>query len=110
MTPVIIFTQLPSQEEAETISHTLVTRELAACVHVFPKGKSTYIWECKLCVSEEYQMQIKTTLEQFSAVSELIQSLCSYDVPEIILVKIDDGSEEYLKWLSLETGPQMSQE
>ncbi|WP_375793908.1 divalent-cation tolerance protein CutA [Chlamydia sp. 12-01] len=110
MTPIIIFTQLPSQEEADRISHTLVTQKLAACIHVFPKGKSTYMWEGKLYISEEYQMQIKTRSTQFSAVSEIIQSQCSYDIPEIISVRIDDGNDRYLQWLSLETAPQMPQE
>ncbi|MEF9519709.1 divalent-cation tolerance protein CutA [Chlamydia crocodili] len=110
MTPIIIFTQLSSQEEAENISNTLVIQKLAACVHIFQKGKSTYMWQGKLCVSEEYQMQIKTTSARFSAISAIIQSLCSYDVPEIIFVKIDDGNEKYLQWLSPETAPQMPQE
>ncbi|QXE26796.1 divalent-cation tolerance protein CutA [Chlamydia buteonis] len=110
MTPIIILTQLPSQEEAELIAHTLVTQKLAACVHVFPKGKSTYIWRGQLYVSEEYHMQIKTLSSRFPVVSKTIRSLCSYDVPEIIFIKIDDGNAEYLQWLSLETAPQTSQE
>lgn len=100
MTPIIIFTQLPSQEEADCISHALVTQKLAACVHVFPKGNSTYMWEGKLYISEEYHMHIKTISSRFSEVSAIIQSLCSYDVPEILLVKVDDGNPQYLQWLS----------
>ncbi|ASD30932.1 divalent-cation tolerance protein CutA [Chlamydia abortus] len=110
MTPILILTQLPSEEEAELIAHTLITQKLAACVHVFPKGKSTYLWEGQLYISEEYHMQIKTLSSRFSEVSKTIRSLCSYDVPEIIFIKIDGGNPEYLQWLSLETAPQTSQE
>ncbi|WP_348663197.1 divalent-cation tolerance protein CutA [Chlamydia vaughanii] len=110
MTPVIIFTQLSSHEEAELISMTLVKEKLAACVHVFPKGKSTYMWQGSLCVSEEYHMQIKTVFSQFTPVSNVIRSLCSYDVPEIVLVKIDMGDEEYLRWLSLESASETTQD
>ena len=44
-------------------------------------------------------MLIKTTRARFAAVSAMVKKLHSYEVPEIIALKIEDGSREYLKWI-----------
>ncbi|ANG65926.1 divalent-cation tolerance protein CutA [Chlamydia gallinacea] len=108
MMPALIFTQVPSKEEAELIATTLVTQKLAACVHIFPQGQSIYTWNGELQFSSEYHLQIKTLCVQFSPISRVIRSLCSYQVPEILLVKITSGSEEYLHWLSSESSSKTS--
>lgn len=106
--PALIFAQVPSKKEAELIATTLVTQKLAACVHIFPQGQSIYMWEGELQFSPEYHLQIKTLCAQFLPISQVIRSLCSYQVPEILLVKITSGNEEYLHWLSLESSSKTS--
>ncbi|ANH78706.1 divalent-cation tolerance protein CutA [Candidatus Chlamydia sanziniae] len=99
MKPVLILTQLPSQEQALALATTLITSHLAACVHIFPKGQSVYLWEGELQISEEYHVQIKTTQRSFPGVSSAIKLHCEYEVPEILLFFLEDGDKDYLHWL-----------
>ncbi|MEO1693380.1 MAG: divalent cation tolerance protein CutA, partial [Cyanobacteria bacterium J06631_6] len=47
----------------------------------------------------EYQLIIKTDLNQFAQLSAKIKTLHSYEVPEIIALPIVNGSQAYLNWL-----------
>ena len=42
---------------------------------------------------------LKTTEDKFLAVRALIQENCSYEVPEISKIVIDEANPSYLKWL-----------
>jgi len=46
---------------------------------------------------------IKTRSEVFGKLQAQISELSSYEVPEIVSVKIDDGLPSYLKWIDKET-------
>jgi len=48
----------------------------------------------------EYLLLIKTTAALFESVRSAIQELHSYEVPECIALRIEDGSLAYLKWLT----------
>ena len=48
-------------------------------------------------------LQLKTTSNHVEAVKQTIDRLHPYDVPEIVVVPIVDGSESYLRWLRDET-------
>ncbi|EPP37023.1 divalent-cation tolerance protein CutA [Chlamydia psittaci 10_743_SC13] len=96
---------MPSEQEAEHIATTLITQKLAACVHIFPQGKSIYTWDGVLQSSLEHHLQIKTLCSQFIPVSQVIHSLCSYEVPEILLIEITSCDKEYLHWLSSASSP-----
>jgi periplasmic divalent cation tolerance protein len=43
---------------------------------------------------------IKTSRKQFAALQKTVQSLHSYDVPEIVAVPVVAGSRDYLAWIS----------
>ena len=42
---------------------------------------------------------IKTTKARSAAVKMAIRELHSYDLPECIVIAMEDGSAEYLKWI-----------
>ena len=44
-------------------------------------------------------MAIKTSRARFAALRGAIQSLHSYETPEIVALPIVEGSEAYMKWL-----------
>ena len=97
--PVVVLVTASSQQEARAIARALVTEKLAACVNIFPV-QSTYTWEGAVQQEEEWQMVIKTDLGRWDELSQAIQSLHSYDVPELIALPIMQGSEAYLSWLA----------
>jgi periplasmic divalent cation tolerance protein len=95
----LVLTTASSLEEATSLAKSLVEARLAACVNCFPVH-SHYIWQGNLENSEEWQLIIKTDLNQFATIAEHIQSRHSYTVPELIAVPIVQGSPAYLNWMA----------
>ena len=96
----IVFTTAGSEEEARKIARHLVEKRLAACVNIIPQIESIYRWQGKVDSSREWLLLAKTTQERFPAVRDAIRKLHSYDVPECIVLNIEDGSSDYLQWLA----------
>jgi periplasmic divalent cation tolerance protein len=96
----IVLTTTSSEEEARKIAHALVDRQLAACVNIVPQIESVYRWQGKVESAREWLLLIKTSAEKFSAVRDALRELHSYDLPECIAIKIEDGSPDYLQWIA----------
>jgi periplasmic divalent cation tolerance protein len=96
----IALTTTASEEEARKIAHHLVERRLAACVNILPQIMSIYRWQEKVEEAREWLLVIKTTAAAFAQVRETITELHSYDLPECICLTIEDGSPNYLQWIS----------
>jgi|SRR6478672_4073561 len=97
---LLVLTTTGSQAEAEKIAHALVDRRLAACVNIVPKIQSVYRWEGKVETAEEYLLLIKTRQGRETDVCAAIRELHSYELPECVVLSIEDGSAEYLKWIA----------
>ncbi len=74
-------------------------RRLAACVNIVPRIQSVYRWEGKIETAEEFLLIIKTTKARSAEVNTAIRELHSYDLPECVVISMEDGSAEYLKWI-----------
>jgi periplasmic divalent cation tolerance protein len=96
----IVLTSAGSQEQARAIAHALVERHLAACVNIVSPVESVYRWQGKVETAAEWLLLIKTTGEAFAGVRDALRELHSYEVPECILLSIDDGSPDYLTWIA----------
>jgi periplasmic divalent cation tolerance protein len=96
----IVLTTSGSAAEARKIAQHLVEQRLAACVNIVPQIGSIYRWQGKVESSQEWLLLIKTTAGKFPAVRDAIRSLHSYELPECIVVRIEDGSPDYLRWLA----------
>jgi periplasmic divalent cation tolerance protein len=95
----VVFITASSNGEAENIAEKLVANKLAACVSIIPNIKSFYWWEDKLCKDEELLLVAKTKTSLFKELEKAVKELHSYDVPEIILLSIEDGANTYLDWI-----------
>jgi periplasmic divalent cation tolerance protein len=96
----IVLTTAGSRDEARKIARALVERRLAACVNIVAPVESVYRWQGEVENAEEWLLIIKTTAQAFSKVREAICELHSYDVPECVLLSIEDGSKAYLEWIA----------
>jgi periplasmic divalent cation tolerance protein len=96
---VLVFTTARNEAEAQKIAHELVERRLAACVNIVPRVQSVYRWEGKVETAEEYLLVIKTTESRTAEVQDAIRELHSYDLPECVVISMEGGSAEYLKWI-----------
>ena len=96
----IVLTTAGSEEEARKIARHLVEKRLAACVNIIPQIESIYRWQGKVESAREWLLLVKTTQESFPAVRDAIRELHSYELPECVVLNIDDGSSDYLQWLA----------
>ena len=99
----IVLSTAGSEQEAHKIAHILVKRRLAACVNILPHVQSIYRWKGEIESAQEWLLLIKTRADRFPAVRDAIGELHSYEVPECIVLEIEDGSLPYLQWLERAT-------
>lgn len=106
MTPyVVCFVTTPGAEVSETLSKTLVSESLCACVNILPGLRSIYRWQGKICDDGEQLLLIKTRRERVPDLIARVRSLHPYEVPEIIALPIETGHEPYLAWIGEMTEP-----
>jgi periplasmic divalent cation tolerance protein len=97
---IIVYCACGSEGEAEEIAAELVTQHLAACVNVSAPVRSIYRWQGKVESAAEWVLSIKTTKARFAEIASAVESLHSYELPEIVALPIVAGSVSYLKWLN----------
>lgn len=99
MRAIVVLTTVGTEEQANGIARELIASRLAACVNIVPGIRSVYRWRGKVCEDGEWLLVIKTVEDEFEAVSETIQELHSYDVPEILAFSVTQGEEAFLEWI-----------
>src|SRR6185295_2894680 len=96
---VIVLSTAPADDRAEQWARQLVDERLAACVHVHAPMVSMYRWKGQLERDSERQMVIKTTRDRLPALETRLKELHAYELPEFLVVAVDEGSEGYLGWV-----------
>lgn len=97
--PYVVLVATKDSAEAERIAKQLVDERLAACVNVLPNVSSTYRWKGKVEHASEALLLVKTSNEKLDGLIARVKELHSYEIPEILVLPIERGSKEYLKWL-----------
>jgi len=100
----IVYITAGSEEEAKRLAKALVEERLAACCSIISKIQSIYSWEGKLQQENEHLIMCKTRNTLFGPLEQRVREIHSYDVPEILMVPVLDGSGPYLEWLLNSTG------
>ncbi|MCI0604791.1 divalent-cation tolerance protein CutA [bacterium] len=95
----MILSTAGNPEEASRIAEKLVSDHLVACVNIVPGIQSIYWWNNGVQKDQEVLMVMKTEKSRYRDVELAIKSLHSYEVPEIISLPLENGSEGYLKWI-----------
>ncbi len=95
---IVVLMTVPNADVAATIAMALVNERLAACVSEFPV-RSTYRWQGEVLQESEIQLVVKTTIDRFEALEARVKALHPYEVPEVIAMRVDRGSEAYLNWI-----------
>ena len=96
---LVVLVTASTRDEASAIAEALVTERLAACVNIVSAIESVYRWEGKIAHDNETLMVIKTTDDRYPDLEGRIKQLHSYTTPEVVALKIERGSEQYLSWL-----------
>ena len=95
----IVLTTAGSQQEAQKIAEALVEQRLAACVNIISGIHSVYRWQGKVEQADEWLLLIKTSESASAPLRDAITKLHSYEVPECIVLSIEDGTPAYLDWI-----------
>jgi periplasmic divalent cation tolerance protein len=98
MSYIIILTTTADNELAQKIADRLLEKNLAACVSFAPVF-STYRWQGEVQRENEIELYIKTKAKNYKKIEKTIKSLHEYEVPQIIALKIKQGSRGYLAWI-----------
>ncbi|HEU5114102.1 MAG TPA: divalent-cation tolerance protein CutA [Acidimicrobiia bacterium] len=88
--------------EASEISHQLVESRLAAGVQIVPI-ESIYRWDGEIVEDHEWLMLVKTRRDRFEEIESVVLEMHSYEVPPVLMVAMDAGSNPYLDWVAENT-------
>ena len=99
---IVIFITAISENEAQNIANVLLEQKKAACVNIISGVNSKFWWKGKIDSSRETLLVVKTRASMFTKIIELVRTVHSYEIPEIIALPIIDGNDDYLKWLDTE--------
>ena len=88
------------QEQAERIAKEFVSQKLAACAQILNPIHSIYWWQGKIEQDKEALILLKTMAEFIKKIKKSLKAVHPYEVPELIVIPIQDGYAPYLSWIS----------
>ncbi len=97
---LIVFVTTPTEVEATELARQIVEEKLAACVQILPEMTSVYVWKGAAQSDRERLMLIKTAEERYDELEAFLKSNHSYEVPEIVAIKSERVSDDYLAWMN----------
>ena len=98
MEPIQLTVSCATAAEAEDIMNQAVQSGLAASGQTWPI-QSCYRWKGEVIIANEHVLLLKTLDIHFDAISMVIRSTHSYEVPSIMAIPISKCGPDYLDWL-----------
>ncbi|MHA1960808.1 MAG: divalent-cation tolerance protein CutA [Candidatus Thorarchaeota archaeon] len=90
-------------DKSDALARILVESRVCACVNIVTGVKSIYHWKEKIETDSESILLIKTEKRLQDKLWDTIKENHPYEVPEFVVIPIQDGSEAYLEWISSST-------
>ncbi|MDE5603010.1 MAG: divalent-cation tolerance protein CutA, partial [Helicobacter sp.] len=84
-------------KNAKLLIQKVFKKGLTSCVHQ-EMIKSNYIWKNKRVREKEILLSFKINPKDFKKTKKLILKWHSYDIPEIIGIKVHKVSKSYKQW------------
>ena len=97
---VVVLVTAPTPEVAAGIARSLVEEGLAACGNVVPGLRSIYRWEGRVADESEALLLLKTERRLLAALKERLPAVHPYEVPELLVLPVEDGLGPYLDWIA----------
>nr|WP_154819669.1 divalent cation tolerance protein CutA [Enterobacter bugandensis] len=97
---VVVLCTAPDEASAQDLAAKVLAEKLAACVTLLPGATSLYYWEGKLEQEYEVQMLLKTNLTNQQALLDCLKSHHPYQTPELLVLPVVHGDNDYLSWLN----------
>ena len=97
---VSVFVTAPDKEMAIRLARRVVEERIAACGNVIPRVTSVYEWNGEIKEDEEVLLILKTSGSCAASLITRLAELHSYEIPEILVLPVEGGSEPYLRWVN----------
>ncbi len=101
-----LYSTYPDLDSARAAARLAIDQKLAACVNIYPKMTSIYMWQGKLEESAEFAAFFKTRRALIDRAIEALWSVHSYELPCFVVLPIEGGSSDYLAWARDQTEQQ----
>ena len=99
MKPAVVLTTAPDLKTARTLARLLVSQKLAPCVSISSPAESVYRWKGRIEINSERLLLIKTAVRTFPKLESFMTRRHPYQVPELLSLTVNRGSQKYLAWL-----------
>ncbi|MGI9536913.1 MAG: divalent-cation tolerance protein CutA [Desulfocapsaceae bacterium] len=104
MQPIVVTTSIDKEDVAQKLAELVIKERLAACVQILPPVTSLYWWQGEIASDKEFLLNMKSDRILFDRLVNVIRSVHSYEVPEIIATGIVEMDQEYANWMKEELG------
>ena len=96
---VTVFVTAPGKDSALALARQVVEESLAACGNLIPNVTSVFRWDEKVTEEEEVLLILKTSVQKSPALIARVAELHTYEVPEVLSLRVEDGFGPYLDWV-----------
>jgi periplasmic divalent cation tolerance protein len=96
---ILVIITASNEDEAEKIAMHLLDSGCTPCANIVSSCRSIYQWKGEIHKDDEVIMIVKSDKEKFPLICETVEGLHSYDVPEVISIRLDDASRKYRGYL-----------
>ncbi|MCI4334345.1 MAG: divalent-cation tolerance protein CutA [Thermoplasmata archaeon] len=94
----LVYVAAANRQEARRLGEGAVERRLAACASYWPI-RSVYWWKGAMERSPEQAVLLKTSGKKLGALFRFLVREHSYEVPDILELKVPRAHEPYIRWL-----------
>lgn len=94
----LLYATFANEEEAIKIVRVLLAEKLIACANI-SASTSLYNWQGEQKQEKEAIMFAKTSADKTEAAIARIKELHSYDLPCILVLPVEAGLPEFIKWV-----------
>jgi periplasmic divalent cation tolerance protein len=100
----LVYVATADSAEAERLGREAVERRLAACASDWPI-RSRYWWKGRIEPAAEHALLLKTSGKKLGALLRFLARAHSYEVPDILEIKVPRAHEPYIQWLLASVDP-----
>ncbi|MFG2058333.1 divalent-cation tolerance protein CutA [Micromonospora sp. NPDC048930] len=101
----VVTTVVDARPVADVLAATAVAGRLAACAQVGGQVDSTYWWRSAIETTTEWSVQFKTAPDRVDALVDQLRVNHPYEVPEILVARVESGNPDYAAWVHEQTRP-----
>lgn len=99
----VILVSVPSEEVGLRLVRLLVEERLVACGSVGQGVTSVFRWEGEVQEEREHLLVLKSEKSRIPELLKRIPEHHPYEVPEVLVLEVEEGHVPYLEWIAAET-------